>query len=86
LSIVSAKFPRKQVAAILEEEFYRDFHESRGRGADNLPETGAADVAIHGGRPKELGVVEDVKGLHAELEGLALSQREVLRDRHIEIA
>ena len=63
----------------------RQLHQPWRRGADDLAECRVADIAVHGRRPVELSVVEDVERFQPELQRLRLRQAYALRQRHIEV-
>jgi hypothetical protein len=52
----------------LEMELDRSLHDARGRRAHHLSKSGIADVAVHGNRPKKLGVIEDIEGVEPEIQ------------------
>ena len=60
-------------------------HQARRHGVDDLAEGAAADVSIDGAGAEELGVIEDVEDLEAELQRLAGMQRNLFLQRHVEV-
>jgi len=50
----------------LEAQLHRSLQNAWRRGADRIPKSRAANVAIHRRRPVELGMVEEVESFHAE--------------------
>jgi len=53
----------------LESELQGCLHQPGRRGVYYLAEQGAVDVSIYGGGAEEVGVIECIKALHAELQG-----------------
>src|ERR1035441_5695009 len=60
-------------------------HQPGSRGANDLAERCAADIAVNGLRSKELGVVENIEGFQPELHGFRFGKAQVLDKRHIEV-
>src|SRR5580658_10896363 len=52
---------RKDRLLVLENEFCSELNQAGRIGTDDLPEGGAADVAVHGLRSEKLSVVENIE-------------------------
>jgi hypothetical protein len=68
-----------------ENELYRGLHPTRRRCADHLAEGGAIDIAVHGCRSVELGVVEGVESLETELQRFGLVERNAIEQCHVKV-
>src|SRR5271155_2099150 len=68
---------------LLEDELNRCLHET-GRGrTDDFSERRAVDVAVHRRWSVELGVVEEVESLEAELQRLGFSERNTFQQGYV---
>src|SRR5580658_375571 len=61
----------------------RALQDTRSRCADCLSKSRAADIAVDCLRAVELRMVEDIKCLNAEEQGLRLRERQILRSGHV---
>src|ERR1700733_2201672 len=68
---------------LLEDELNRCLHQTGWGRADNLSERRAVDIAVHGCWSVELGVVEQVEPLEAELQRLGFSERNTFQQGHV---
>jgi len=69
----------------LERKLRRELEEPRCGGRLDLTKRRAGNVAVHGARAVELGMVEHVERLEAHLQRLGTTERHVLDQRHVEI-
>jgi hypothetical protein len=60
--------PLQQRSSLLENELHGCLHQSRWLRTHDLAECRTGDVAVHGGRSEELGVVESIERFQAKFE------------------